>query len=394
MPQNPTLYDAIILGAGGAGLMCAAIAAQRGRKVLLIDHADEPGKKILISGGGRCNFTNSNTAFDRYLSANKHFAKSALSRYTAQDFIALVNRYDIAWYEKTLGQLFCDGSARQIVAMLMDECPEDKVTLSLGRSVTDIRHSDGAYHVDYGNEAATAPSLVIATGGPSIPKMGATSFAYDIARQFGLKVVEPRPALVPLTLGGEETLFRSLSGVSAPIIASCGKTAFREAALFTHRGLSGPAILQVSSYWRHGEPVNVDFLPDLKPDWLTQLKREQPRVSLSKAVNEHLPTRLSETLLDRIALSGDLGNLADRKLEEASRRLSSWRFMPNGTEGYSKAEVTAGGISTAELSSKNMEARQMPGLYAIGEAVDVTGWLGGYNFQWAWASGWAAAQTL
>lgn len=394
MTKTLTQYDAIILGAGGAGLMCAAIAGQRGRKVLLIDHADDPGKKILISGGGRCNFTNSNTAPDRYLSANKHFAKSALSRYTAQDFITLVNSYDIAWHEKTLGQLFCDGSAKQIVAMLMDECPEGAVTLSLGKAVTDIRHSDGAYQVDYGNEAGTAPSLVIATGGPSIPKMGATSFAYDIARQFGLKVVEPRPALVPLTLGGEETLFRSLSGVSAPIIASCGKTAFREAALFTHKGLSGPAILQVSSYWRHGEPVSVDFLPDLKPDWLTQLKREQPRVSLSKAVNEHLPTRLSETLLDRIALSGDLGNLADRKLEDASRRLSSWRFMPNGTEGYAKAEVTAGGISTAELSSKNMEARQMPGLYAIGEAVDVTGWLGGYNFQWAWASGWAAAQTL
>lgn len=394
MTKTPIQYDAIILGAGGAGLMCAAIAGQRGRKVLLIDHADDPGKKILISGGGRCNFTNSNTAPDRYLSANKHFAKSALSRYTAQDFITLVNSYDIAWHEKTLGQLFCDGPAKQIVAMLMDECPDDAVTLSLGQSVTDIRHSDGAYHVDYGDQAATAKSLVIATGGPSIPKMGATSFAYDIARQFGLKVVEPRPALVPLTLGGEETLFRSLSGVSAPIIASCGKTAFREAALFTHRGLSGPAILQVSSYWRHGEPINVDFLPDLKPDWLTQLKREQPRVSLNKAVNEHLPTRLSETLLDRIALSGDLGNLADRKLEEASRRLSRWRFMPNGTEGYAKAEVTAGGISTADLSSKNMEARQMPGLYAIGEAVDVTGWLGGYNFQWAWASGWAAAQTL
>jgi len=394
MTKTLTQYDAIILGAGGAGLMCAAIAGQRGRKVLLIDHADDPGKKILISGGGRCNFTNSNTAPDRYLSANKHFAKSALSRYTAQDFITLVNGYDIAWHEKTLGQLFCDGSAKQIVTMLMDECPDDAVTLSLGQSITDIRHSDAQYHVDYGDKSATAPSLVIATGGPSIPKMGATSFAYDIARQFGLKVVEPRPALVPLTLGGEETLFRSLSGVSAPIIASCGKTAFREAALFTHKGLSGPAILQVSSYWRHGEPVSVNFLPDCNPDWLTQLKREQPRVSLSKAVNEHLPTRLSETLLDRIALSGDLGNLADRKLEEAARRLSNWRFMPNGTEGYAKAEVTAGGISTAELSSKNMEARQMPGLYAIGEAVDVTGWLGGYNFQWAWASGHAAGQAI
>ncbi|WP_461458835.1 BaiN/RdsA family NAD(P)/FAD-dependent oxidoreductase [Parasphingorhabdus sp.] len=392
--MTPTPYDAIILGAGGAGLMCAAVAGQRGRKVLLIDHADQPGKKILISGGGRCNFTNIHTAPDRYLSTNRHFAKSALSRYTAQDFIALVNGYNIAWHEKTLGQLFCDGSAKQIVAMLMDECPDDRVTLSLGQSVSDIRHSDGTYQVDYGSEAATAPALVIATGGPSIPKMGATSFAYDIARQFGLKVVEPRPALVPLTLGGEETLFRSLSGVSAPIVASCGKTAFREAALFTHKGLSGPAILQISSYWRHGDPVGVDFLPDLKPDWLTKLKREAPRLALSRAVNAHLPARLSETLLERIALSGDLGNLADRKLEEASRRLSNWRFMPNGTEGYAKAEVTAGGISTADLSSKNMEARQMPGLYAIGEAVDVTGWLGGYNFQWAWASGHAAGEAI
>ena len=394
MTKTPTRYDAIIVGAGGAGLMCAAVAGQRGRRVLLIDHADEPGKKILISGGGRCNFTNSNTASDRYISANKHFAKSALSRYTAQDFIALVNRHGIAWHEKTLGQLFCDGSAKQIVAMLLDECPDDTVTLSLGQSITGISHRDAGYHVEYGGKSAVAPSLVIATGGPSIPKMGATGFAYDIARQFGLKVVEPRPALVPFTLGGEETLFRSLSGVSAPVIASCGKTAFREAALFTHKGLSGPAILQISSYWRHGEPVSINFLPDAKPDWLMQLKREQPRLSLSKAMNERLPTRLSETLLERIMLSGDLGNMADRKLEEAARRLSDWRFMPNGTEGYAKAEVTAGGISTAELSSKNMEARQMPGLYAIGEAVDVTGWLGGYNFQWAWASGWAAAQTL
>lgn len=394
MTQTPIQYDAIILGAGGAGLMCAAVAGQRGRRVLLIDHAEEPGKKILISGGGRCNFTNIHTAADRYLSANKHFAKSALSRYSAQDFIALVNRHGIAWHEKTLGQLFCDGSAKQIVAMLLDECPDDAVTLSLGHSITNISHRDAQYHVEYGGKSASAPSLVIATGGPSIPKMGATGLAYDIARQFGLKVVEPRPALVPLTLGGEETLFRSLSGVSAPVIASCGKTAFREAALFTHKGLSGPAILQISSYWRHGEPVSINFLPDAKPDWLTELKREQPRQSLGKAMNERLPTRLAETLLERIMLTGDLGNMSDRKLEEVARKLSGWRFMPNGTEGYAKAEVTAGGISTAELSSKNMEARQMPGLYAIGEAVDVTGWLGGYNFQWAWASGWAAAQTL
>ena len=229
MTQPTNHFDAIILGAGGAGLMCAATAGQRGKKILLIDHADEPGKKILISGGGRCNFTNSNTAPDRYLSENRHFAKSALSRYTAEDFVALVNRYNIAWHEKTLGQLFCDQSAKQIVSMLMSECPSEIVSISLGTPISDVSHADGRYSVKLGGEVATAPSLVIATGGPSIPKMGATSFAYDLARQFGLKVVEPRPALVPLTLGGEETLFRELSGVSAPIIAKCGKTAFREA---------------------------------------------------------------------------------------------------------------------------------------------------------------------
>lgn len=394
MTQSPTPYDAIILGAGGAGLMCAAAAGQRGRKVLLIDHADQPGKKILISGGGRCNFTNKHTAADRYISQNRHFAKSALSRYKAKDFIALVDRYQIDWHEKTLGQLFCDGPAKQIVEMLMDECPADQVTLSLGLSITDVAHRDGQYHVEYGGKTATAPSLVIATGGPSIPKMGATGFAYDLARQFGLKVVEPRPALVPLTLGGEETLFRELSGVSAPVIAKCGKTEFREAALFTHKGLSGPAILQISSYWKHGEPVTIDFLPDLSRDWLTLSKRQMPQLMLKKAIGAHLPDRLTETLMDRIGLAGDLRNLADKKLDEAARRLSNWRFMPNGSEGFAKAEVTAGGISTTDLSSKNMEARQMPGLYAIGEAVDVTGWLGGYNFQWAWASGIAAGQTL
>ncbi|MEJ6593761.1 NAD(P)/FAD-dependent oxidoreductase [Parasphingorhabdus sp.] len=394
MPKVPTHYDAIILGAGGAGLMCAAVAGQRGRKILLIDHADEPGKKILISGGGRCNFTNIGTAPDRYLSQNKHFAKSALSRYSAGDFIALVDRHGIDWHEKTLGQLFCDGSARQIVEMLMKECPSDAVRLSLGKAITNISHSDGRYRVEYGEETAFAPSLVVATGGPSIPKMGATGFAYDLARQFGLKIVEPRPALVPLTLGEEETLFRSLSGVSAPITARCGKMAFREAALFTHKGLSGPAILQISSYWQHGEPVEIDFLSDLPSDWLTQAKQKLPRLSLKKAINTHLPARLTETLIERIALGGELGNLTDKKLDEAARRLSHWRFMPNGTEGFAKAEVTAGGISTAEISSKNMEARQVPGFYAIGEAVDVTGWLGGYNFQWAWASGHAAGKAI
>lgn len=396
MPRSllPTRYDAIILGAGGAGLMCAAIAGQRSRKVLLIDHADQPGKKILISGGGRCNFTNVHTASDRYISQNRHFAKSALSRYRPRDFVDLVDRHQIDWHEKTLGQLFCDGSAKQIVAMLMAECPAESVTLSLGQSIAEVNHADGEYGVRFGNETATAPALVIATGGPSIPKMGATGFAYDLAREFGLKVVEPRPALVPLTLGGEETLFRSLSGVSAPITARCGKTIFSEAALFTHKGLSGPAILQISSYWKHGEPVTVDFLPGFREGWLTDAKRTMPKLSLKKAAAAHLPERLADTLLARLSLSGEIGNLTDKKLVEAARRLSHWRFMPNGTEGFAKAEVTAGGISTDDLSSKNMEARQIPGLYAIGEAVDVTGWLGGYNFQWAWASGFAAGQAI
>ncbi|AOG02270.1 flavo, family protein [Blastomonas sp. RAC04] len=390
----PTPYDAIILGAGAAGLFCAAVAGQRGRKVLLIDHADAPGKKILISGGGRCNFTNVNTQPDRYISANPHFAKSALGRYSAQDFIALVDAYGIAWHEKTLGQLFCDGSARQIVAMLLDECAKGGVQIALGQPIGDVAHAEGTYRVTYGSKTASARALVIATGGPSIPKMGATGFAYDLARQFGLKVVEPRPALVPLTLGGEETLFRSLSGVATEVIVRAGKTAFREAALFTHKGLSGPAILQISSYWRHGEPVAVNFLPDTPAGWLTTAKRSQPRATLRSALGGLLPDRLAATLAERLAGDKRLADQSDKLLAEAERLLGAWDFHPNGTEGYAKAEVTAGGISTDSLSSQTMEARKVPGLYAIGEAVDVTGWLGGYNFQWAWASGHAAGLAI
>jgi predicted Rossmann fold flavoprotein len=383
-------YDAIVLGGGAAGLMCAAVAGQRGRRVLLIDHADQVGKKILISGGGRCNFTNIHTAPDRYLSANPHFAKSALGRYAPQDFIDLVDRHGIAWHEKTLGQLFCDGSAKQIVAMLVEECAKGSVEIACGTAVGAIEHRDGRYHVG----AASAPALVIATGGPSIPKMGATGFAYDLARRFRLKVVEPRPALVPLTLGADEALFHALAGVSAEVMATSGKARFREAALFTHRGLSGPAILQVSSYWRNGEVIGIDFLPDRVPGWLREAKRTTPRTTLAKMLGQGLSDRLAVALADRIGLPGDLANLADAKLEAAERRLADWRFTPSGSEGFAKAEVTVGGISTAELSSQTMEARRVPGLYAIGEAVDVTGWLGGYNFQWAWASGWAAAQAL
>ena len=390
-PARP--FDAIVIGAGAAGMFCAALAGQRGRRVLLIDHSAEPGRKILISGGGRCNFTNIGATADNFLSANPHFAKSALGRFSPADFIALVDRHGIAWHEKKLGQLFCDGRSTQIVAMLMEECAAGGVELALGKAAS-VEHRDGGFEVVIGTETMRAPSLVLATGGLSIPKLGATSFAYDVARRFGLKIVEPRPALVPLTLPGEQALFTTLSGVSAEVVARAGKGRFHEAALFTHRGLSGPAILQVSSYWRHGEPVMVDFLPDRPAGWLRQAKRDEPRALLRRVVGRDLPERLAETLVEQIGIRGDLGNIPDKALEAAEQRLAAWQFLPNGSEGFAKAEVTIGGISTAELSSRTMAATRLPGLYAIGEAVDVTGWLGGYNFQWAWASAFAAAQAL
>lgn len=386
-------FDAIVLGAGAAGLMCAARAGQRGRRVLLLERAATPGKKILISGGGRCNFTNIGAGPANYLSANPHFAKSAVARYTARDFLALVESHGIAWHEKTLGQLFCDGSAKQIVAMLLEECAKGEVDLRCGEEIASVEQA-GGFTVTTQSGRFRAPSLVIATGGPSIPKMGASGYAYDLARQFGLKVVEPRPALVPLTLGGEEVLFRDISGVSAAVVTSAGKARFAEAALFTHRGLSGPAILQASSYWRPGEPLFVDFLPDESGDFLLDAKRAAPRSTLRAWLRERLPARLADILAERLGLEVEFGNAPDKALRGAGERLKRWTFQPNGTEGFAKAEVTVGGIATAELSSKTMEARRVPGLYAIGEAVDVTGWLGGYNFQWAWASGVAAGEAL
>lgn len=389
-------HDVIILGAGAAGLFCAGQAGQRGLRVALLEKADAPGKKILISGGGRCNFTNLGAGPGNYLSANPHFAKSALARYTPADFIALVEKHGIAWHEKTLGQLFCDGSAKQIVAMLLDECPPEQVSLTCGVDIASVaRGADGRFTVTAADGRRwQAPALVIATGGPSIPKMGASDFAYRLARQFGLKVVEPRPALVPLTLGGEDALFRELSGVAAPVLARAGSAEFAEAALFTHKGLSGPAILQVSSYWRRGEEVGITFLPDAASDWLVEAKRDRSRTHLRTLLRERLPARLADALADRLAMERELGNLSDKDLRAAQTKLADWRFAPNGTEGLAKAEVTAGGIATAELSSRTMEAAKVPGLYAIGEAVDVTGWLGGYNFQWAWASGFACAEAL
>jgi predicted Rossmann fold flavoprotein len=383
-------------------MMAASVAGRRGRHILLVDHADAPGKKILISGGGRCNFTNLHAAPDRFLSANPHFAVSALARYTPADFLGLVERHRIAWHEKTLGQLFCDGSARQIVAMLKDECDRGGVELALGNPVRHIAHADARFRITFGARTAEAPALVIATGGPSIPKLGATGFAYDLARRFGLKMVEPRPALVPLTLSRDEALFHALSGVSTEVVASAAKASFREAALFTHRGLSGPAILQISSYWRPGEPISIDFLPGASPGWLREAKRAAPRATLKATLARRLPERLAEALAERLrGQSGDshvtvtnLADLPDRSLEQAERRLAQWRFTPNGSEGFAKAEVTVGGIATAGLSSKTMAAVKVPGLYAIGEAVDVTGWLGGYNFQWAWASGVAAGEVI
>ena len=382
-------YDAIVLGAGGAGLLAAATAGQAGARVLVLDHADKAGKKILISGGGRCNFTNTGTEPECFLSDNPHFAKSALSRYTQWDFLALVERHGIDWHEKTLGQLFCDGSARQIVAMLLDECARGGVDVRLSTQLGAVIHADGQFRV----AGASAPQLVIATGGPSIPKMGATGVAYDIARQFGLGLVAPRPALVPFTLGGDDMPFREISGVSCPATARARGRSFQEAALFTHKGLSGPAILQVSSYWSPGDTVSLNVLPDAAGK-LRAARKRMPRAHMKAALTEHLPVRLADVLSTRIGVTTELGNVSDADLDRAADILTDLTFRPSGTEGYAKAEVTAGGIDTAALSSKTMEARTVPGLYAIGEAVDVTGWLGGYNFQWAWSSGVAAGQVI
>jgi predicted Rossmann fold flavoprotein len=389
-------FDVIIIGAGAAGLMCALTAGQRGKRVLLLDHAEKIGKKILISGGGRCNFTNVDCVPERFISANPHFAKSALGRYTPSDFIALVEKHHIPYHEKTLGQQFCDGSAREIVAMLVAECKIGNVEIRTDTIISEIRKLDD-FTISTSRGAFTAPKIVIATGGPAIPKMGATGFAYTIARQFGLKIIEPRPALVPLTVTGKLlALCQSLAGVSAEAIVSFGTRQFREAILFTHRGLSGPAILQISSYLPAQLSGKAEIILNLAPDLnvvdhFKDRKRSRPKMELQSLFAELLPQRLALALTPE---QSTLANLPDRILERAAAQVQSWAIAPDGSEGFAKAEVTVGGVDTSGLSSKTMEARAVPGLYFIGEAVDVTGWLGGYNFQWAWASGWSAGVAI
>jgi predicted Rossmann fold flavoprotein len=390
-----TDFDVIVIGAGAAGLMCAMTAGARGRRVLLLDHADEAGKKILISGGGRCNFTNLYAAPENFISGNPHFCKSALARYTQHDFIALIDKHAIPWHEKTLGQLFCDSSAKAVVAMLLAECDAAGVDLRVSHRITDISRADRfRVATDQGNFAAE--SVVLASGGLSIPKIGATGFAHDTAQKFGLTLSEISPALVPLTFTGNDLdLMRPLSGVSLDCTATAGKNAFREAMLFTHRGLSGPAILQASSYWRDGADIVLDMAPDLDAAaCLLDGKRDRPKVEARTVLSEFLPARLATALAEIHLLPRPMGELPDKSLVDLGALINGWRLTPAGSEGYAKAEVTVGGIDTAGLSSKTMEARDVQGLYAIGEAVDVTGWLGGYNFQWAWSSGFAAGEAV
>jgi predicted Rossmann fold flavoprotein len=391
-----TSYDVVIIGAGAAGMMCAIEAGKRGRRVLVLDHAEAAGEKIRISGGGRCNFTNLGTGPKAFLSANPHFCISALRRYTPRDFIALVERYSIAWHEKTLGQLFCDGSARQIVDMLLQEMREAGATLRLGVSADGIERTADGFSLFAGGEQIACAALVIATGGKSIPKMGATGFGYEVAAKFGLKVIETRPALVPLTfeVGLLERL-KPLAGVAVDARVRCGKAAFDEAMLFTHRGVSGPAILQISSYWREGEAIEVDMAPgtDLYAA-LREARAANGRQQAQTALGRHLPHRLAQTLTETEGASGNLADLGDKRLKTLADAAHRWRVKPVGSEGYRTAEVTLGGVDTDELDQRTMMAKAVPGLYFIGEVVDVTGWLGGYNFQWAWASGWCAGQVM
>jgi hypothetical protein len=383
-------FDVIIIGAGAAGMFCAIEAGKRGRRVLVLDHAKAPGEKIRISGGGRCNFTNIHTGPANFLSQNPKFAVSALRRYRAQDFVAWVDRHGIAWHEKTLGQLFCDGSAREIVQGLLDDMAAAGVLLRLGHTVNSIEKTDTGFRL---NGALDCASLVIATGGKSIPKMGATGFGYEVARQFGLKVTDTRPALVPLTFDVSllERL-KPLAGVALDARVASGKSRFEEAMLFTHRGLSGPAILQISSYWREGQEIEVDMAPGADVfEALRTARTASGRQAVATVVGRFVPQRLAQTLAGDVA--GNVADAPDKVLRRVADAVNRWRVKPVGSEGYRTAEVTLGGVDTDDLDSRTMAAKAVSGLYFIGEVVDVTGWLGGYNFQWAWASGWCAGQA-
>ncbi len=388
-------FDIIVLGAGAAGMMAASEAGKRGRKVLVVDHAAAPGEKIRISGGGHCNFTNIHTRPDRFISSNPRYAVSALARYTPSRFIALVERHGIAFHEKALGQLFCDGSSRQIVNLLTAEMAQAGATLQLSTSIEGVEKTGSGFALSLSSGTVTCDALIVATGGKSIPKMGATGLGYDIAARFGLRVTETRPALVPLTF--EPRMLERLaplSGVATDVTVTANRRSFAEAMLFTHRGLSGPAILQISSYWREGDAISIDLLPGFDlAEALRRARKETPRLALQNVLAEHLPKRLAQMKAEEIGISGQIGDFSDQKFAKVEAALRHWTIKPTGTEGYRTAEVTLGGVDTAGLDSSTMGARQVPGLYFIGECVDVTGWLGGYNFQWAWASGWAAGQV-
>jgi predicted Rossmann fold flavoprotein len=388
-------FDVVVLGAGAAGLMAAIEAGKRGRRVLVVDHAAAPGEKIRISGGGRCNFTNVNTRPDRFISANPRFCVSALARYTPARFIALVKSHNIEFHEKTQGQLFCNGSALEIVNMLTAELRRVGGVLELATTIEGVTKTESGFAVALSSDTVGAGSLIVATGGKSIPKMGATNFAYRLAEQFGLKVTETRPALVPLTF--EPRILQTLAplaGISADAVATANGRSFREALLFTHRGLSGPAILQVSSYWREGDAISIDLLPDTDVAEMLRTARQQtPRQALQTVLAEKMSKRLAQRMADEIGMAGMVGDFSDKKIAAIAEGLKRWTLKPTGSEGYRTAEVTLGGIDTAGLESQTMAARGVKGLYFVGEAVDVTGWLGGYNFQWAWASGWAAGQV-
>jgi predicted Rossmann fold flavoprotein len=389
-------FDALVIGGGAAGLMCALTAGQRGRRVLVVEHANRVGKKILMSGGGRCNFTNTGTTPANFLSTNPHFCKSALARYTPFDFIAMVERHGIAYHEKELGQQFCDESSKQIVAMLLDECAQAGVRIETSCSVERVQHGAGGYHLHTTRGAFNAPALVVATGGLSIPSMGASGFGYALARQFGHAVLPTRAALVPLTLSGKhQERLADLSGVALPVEARCNGASFSNFMLVTHRGISGPAILQVSSFWQPGDDLRLDLLPGRDAlATLQRLQADRPAAELRTILGELLPKRFAQRLCEVWLPNRPMKQFNAPQLRDIAAQLSDWPLVASGTEGYRTAEVTLGGVDTDQLSSSTLQSRLLPGLFFIGEVVDVTGWLGGYNFQWAWASGHAAGNAL